>query len=216
MTSCATSEVEPDLTRLGHDYFPMKVGMFRVYDMDETTHRILGPERRRFQMRETVVDSIVLSGSEVRYTLHRETRSDDEGVWSLDSVWTARVSTQRAIVTENNVQFIKMVFPIENELEWDANAYNSRNFEYYRYDNTTRDTTFFENQYDDLWRVYHGPNLEENFLGWNSRSEIYARNVGLIHKSVHIWNYCQQGCSSEKQIVAGRDLTQVLIEYGED
>ena len=214
LISCSSSEVETDFSRLGHDYFPMKVGSYRIYDIDETHYFLTGPQQRLYQLRESVVDSTIISDSEVLYTVHRETKESDEENWSLDSVWTASVSTQRAIVTENNIPFIKMVFPIENGLTWDGNSYNARIMDEYVYDNSLSDTSVMENAYSELWTVIQSDE-GENFLGRNDRMEIYAREVGLIIKNVHIWNYCQD-CSSEKQIVAGRDLTQVLIEYGED
>ncbi len=215
LAACTSSEVAPDPTRLGHDYFPMKVGSYRIYDMDETNYALIGPEHRVYQLRERVMDSTIVSSDEIRYTLHRETREDSTQAWSLDSVWTARVDIHRAIVTENNVAFVKLVFPIENELEWDGNAYNARSIELYNFLNSPADTTLYDELYSELWTVVQRDD-GENFLGRDDRYEIYARNVGLIVKSVHVWEYCQQDCSSENQIVAGRDLTQVLIEYGED
>lgn len=212
LISCSESTVDADGSRLGWNYYPVELGLYRVYQVEETNYALVGSETSVYQLRESMVDTSNI-GSEIRIVLNRESRLDANDEWQLDSVWTARIDPNRLIVTENNVPFVKLTFPIVNETIWDGNSSNTRNFDDYRTDNTLKDTVLYEQPYSDLWTVVQS-DLGEDILGRNDRSEIYAPDVGLLIKNVVIWNYCQMDCSSEKQIVAGRELSQTLIEYG--
>ncbi|MGL1885202.1 MAG: hypothetical protein OCD76_01710 [Reichenbachiella sp.] len=214
LLSCE-SEVENDIARLGVNYFPLSVGQFRQYDVIETRYYLIGPEKEQYQIREDVVDSTLISNTHITYKIDRYKRADESDTWSLDSVWTANVNTQRAVLTENNIDFIKLVFPILTGNSWDANTYNSDVGEFYRYEDVLMDTLIADIDYFDAIKVIQS-DLGDDGLGRDDRYEIYAPNTGLIYKNSIIWEYCQgEDCSVDKQIVGGRELEMVLIEYGE-
>lgn len=215
LSACQDSDVEFSRERIGMHYFPMEVGSFRIYQIQETRYTLIGSEFNEFQLREQIVDSTLLIDGQVQYEVRRERRQDENSTWEIDSVWTARVSTNRAILIENNVPLVKLVFPIENQLTWDGNAYNTREFDEYRYDRTLADTVLHDQSYENLWTVVQS-DFGTDILGRNDRYEVYAPNVGLIIKKSIIWNFCQSDCSSENQIVAGRELLQSIISYGKE
>jgi hypothetical protein len=209
------SEVAPDTERLGAHYFPMSVGQFHIYEVEETNYFLIGPETENYQLMIEVVDSAVYSLGEIDYTIHRSKRMDENSEWKLDSVWNTSVSLKRVITNENNVSRVKLVFPIKEGVEWDANVYNSRSPEYFRYADHRSDTTLLEQAYTHTVRVILS---DEGFdsVGRDDRFEIYAPQIGLIFKEEHVWFYFQEGGEVDPdKIVSGRDLKQVLIAYGQ-
>jgi len=213
LTACE-STLEDDLTRLGLDYYPAKVNTYRIYDVNETNHFLIGPEEEVYQLKEVFVDSTLISSNEVSYTINRYVRATEDDDWELDSIWTNSVNTQRVIVTENNVDLVKLVFPIITETSWEANLYNSNPSNYYRYNDQFMDTTIFDVNYTETIKVIQS-DLGDDGLGRDDRIEVYAPNVGLVYKNSIIQEFCQLDCSSDKQIVGGRELEMSLVEYGE-
>lgn len=215
MMACGESELETDLDRLGSAYFPMSVGEYRIYEVEETNYYLVGSETASYQLIEEVVDSTIVSSIEVKYKLHRSKRANDTEEWKLDSVWNTSVNATRILAEENNVAFIKLVFPVQNGEEWDANIYNSRSSEYYRYADALLDTTVAEQVYTSCLKVIQS-DLGQDLIGRDDRYEVFAEDIGLIIKKSVVWEFCQEDCSSEDQIVAGRELEQILISYGKN
>ncbi|MCV9386095.1 hypothetical protein [Reichenbachiella ulvae] len=205
----------PDSERLGTHYFPIQVGQFHIYEVEETNYYLIGPETENYQLRVEAVDSVMLSSGEVQYTIHRSRRLDENSEWKLDSIWNTSVSLNKVVANENNVSFVKLVFPIDEGSEWDANVFNSRSAEYYRYADQRSDTTLADQSYTQTIRVIHS---DEGFdsVGRDDRFEVYAPHAGLIYKEMHVWAYFQEdGQVDPNKIVSGRDLKQVLISYGQ-
>ncbi|SHK45654.1 hypothetical protein SAMN04488028_10566 [Reichenbachiella agariperforans] len=210
-----TSELETDFSRLGVQYFPMEVGAYRIYDVHDTNYYLIGPEEENYQLKEEVVDSTIISDTEVRYQLHRSKRADETAVWKLDSVWTTSINTTRVVAVENNVSFVKLVFPIEENLSWDGNSYNNRQSEFYQYGESQIDTVLAEQAFTNVVQVIQSNQGIDPLIGRDDRLEYYAPEVGLIIKYHAKWAYDQEdGIVNTDKIVAGRQLEQTLITYG--
>ena len=171
--SCDEATINPDENRLGLEYFPLETGRYSVYDVQEVNYSILGSDTSNYQLRQSVVDSFLNAENNFTYILNREVRTSDNEQWSLDSVWTARRSTSIGVVNENNVAFIKLVFPIENDLTWDGNKLNKNVSEQYRYDLELADTTVFNTEYKNVVRVIQS-DVPENLVNRDERQEIYC------------------------------------------
>ncbi len=213
--SCSESEVVLDSDRLGLHYFPLEVGNYRIYDVEESNYSVLGVTTQNYQLREFVADSGLNAGNNLQYIIHRSTRISDSEQWHLDSIWTAQKSTNVAVLTENNVPYVKMSFPIDHQLEWDGNGMNSLASETYWYNTELPDTLVSDSLYQDIVQVVQN-DRGEDILGLENRSEIFAPNIGMIIKESVILKYCQTECEEEKKIESGRELIMTIKEYGKE
>ena len=213
--SCSDSQIELDTDRLGLHYFPLEVGNYRIYEVEESIYSVLGVTTENYELKEFVADSNLNASNNLQYIIHRSTRANETESWHLDSIWTAQKSTNLAVLTENNVPFVKLSFPIEHELEWDGNSLNSLADEIYWYNTQLPDTTILDSLYQDVVQVVQS-DRGEDFLGLENRSEIFAPNVGMIIKESVILKYCQAECSAEKEIESGRELVMTLKTYGKE
>ncbi len=214
------SSLDDDVTRIGQNYYPMELGAYRIYDMQDTTYQLSGPDIKAYFLMEVVADSQRVLDSfgnatdEIKYTLERYSRVNNNERWKLDSIWSSTVTRSRVVQVENGIPLIKLVFPIENNLSWDANGLNGNNQLDYKYSNRLSDTLLFETSiYKDLRTVIQ-KNQEEDFLGKDYREEVYAPDVGLLIKIESTWTFDQS--SENKKIIDGRGLVQTLIEYGKE
>ncbi|MFT4535622.1 MAG: hypothetical protein ACI9P5_002991 [Saprospiraceae bacterium] len=215
LLGCSESTIIPETTESDLHYFPVQTGQYRIYDVDEVIFTVLGSDTSHYELKESVVDSFVNTTNSISYIVNRETRLTTSEPWSLDSVWTARISNIQAVLVENNVNIIKLVFPIEQGLSWNGNELNSRNEKQFTYDLNVPDTTLFENQFSDGLRVVQS-NIPENLINRDERFEIYAKGVGLIIKSTITLEFCQMDCPETKSIESGRIFKATLKEYGSE
>lgn len=213
-SSCnETKEIDP--TALGYDFYPLYLGEYRIYDVEEINYLITGFDTSVYQLREVIFDSIQ-SNDQITYLLRRDIRVSELDEWESDSVWTVTSTTNYLAITENNIPFMKLTFPVIQGREWDGNSLNSRNELTYYYQPLATPII------DSIAAVDHTrviiEDIEENITGLDLRSEIYARGVGLVEKDYLTQKKCTSSdCGADLGVViAGRSLKQTLIEIGNE
>lgn len=213
--SC-NEEVKDLVAEQGYDFFPVKTGHYRLYEVDEILFRGSEADSSHYFLKEVITDSIIAEDQTVNYLLKRYTTEDTTfSTWKIDSVWTVRRNSRQGIVTENNVPFVKMIFPVKAGQSWNGNALNSRGKQMYYYEaagNLVRSDMDIPTK--DIIRVII-EDIPENLVMQDERSEIYVRGIGLIEKDYISVMFCQSGCSPG-QIEDGRIYRQHLVAYGEE
>lgn len=209
-----TPPLDPDQ---GKSYFFLEEGKYREYDVYEI--RYLRLDRRdtlRYQVREEVGEVFAAEQAEKAHLIYRYSRLDDDQEWGLDSVWSARVERDRAIMTENNVQYVKMFFPADTTKYWDRNLYNDLDEKVIRartYDEpfTVGFNTFLNASEIEI-STFDEPITERDF-----RLEVYADSIGLVFKEYEVVKYCsdQDLCiPGTREIQSGRFYQEQLIAHG--
>jgi hypothetical protein len=215
LNCCSEKNITLDEDRLGLDYFPLEVGQYRVYDVYEILYNISSFDTLAYELRESVVNSFENSEVSTTYTINREKRLNDTELWKLDSVWTARKTKAIAVSIENNISLVKVVFPIEDKINWDANIFNSSGERLFTYDLNVEPMTIGNEEFSDLVKVIQSDILE-NIVNQDQRHEIYAKGIGLISKNGIMLTFCTVGCPDQKTIIAGRFIEQTLKFYGQE
>ncbi|MFY0652219.1 MAG: hypothetical protein JXQ96_09310 [Cyclobacteriaceae bacterium] len=213
--SCSEKTISPADDRLGLEYYPLEVGQYRIYDVDEILYSISSFDTLNYELKESVVGTFDNAEGELSYVVYREKRESEVEEWAIDSVWTARKTNNLAISVENNRSIIKMVFPIESEKNWDSNVLNSSSEKVFSYDLTVADTTLASTDFADVVKIIQS-DIAENIVNQDERYEIYAQGVGLIIKSGLSLTFCTVDCPDTKTIVSGRKIHQTLKAYGSD
>jgi len=215
--ACNPEELIPDTTRVGFDFFPLQVGDFRVYEVEEITKTVLfGYDTARFQLKESLVDSFPGQGGDIIYLLHRSKRLSVNDAWDLDSVWTARRNQNQAVTVESNVPYIKMVFPIDENKIWDGNKLNSADNDAYEMRNLFASFDTGLEVIEETLTVIQNEKLDSIDI-LDFRKEVYGLNIGLIYKSSSYLEFCDDiDCLGLKEIEQGRILKQTIIDYGKE
>lgn len=200
---------------LGYDFYPIEVGAYRIYDVEEINYLIIGFDTANYQLKESIFDSLV-SGDQITYLLRREVRENEQAAWVSDSLWTVTRRDNNLSVVENNVPFIKLTFPVKAGKEWDGNSLNSRVANSYLYAGLT-EPIIDSLSTDDHIRVIID-DIEENVTGVDLKSEVYARGIGLVEKDFLTQKRCTASDCGEDlgEVIAGRSLKQHLIEVGHE
>ena len=117
-SACGKDEYKP--ADIGHNYFPLKTGSYRIYVVNEIRYsEIAAPEISSYQLKEQVTDSFPDGGNgNYTYVIHRSTRQDAGGQWKPLSTWSARVTNLELMVNEGNTSFVKLTFPVRKGHAW--------------------------------------------------------------------------------------------------
>ena len=206
-----TKEVGPE--NLGYDYYPIELGQYRIYEVEEINYKLIGFDTSHYQLRETIIDSIK-SEDQTNYLIRRDKRDTAIDEWETDSVWTFTQTDRYLAITENNVPFIKLTFPVSSGKEWDGNSLNSKSERFYYYQ--AMDSTIVDSiaQDDHIRMIIE--DIPRNVVNQDERSEVYIKGLGLVHKYYTTLQFCTTNCDELGQILSGRFLDQLLIEAGNE
>lgn len=223
--SCETESIPPQDTRLGLGYYPLEVGNYYIYNVQDIRY-IFGqaPDTLRYQLKEVVTDSLMGQSHEIIYRLERYSKMQAESIWHLDSVWTARKNTSRVVVIENNVPYVKLVFPFKLGLEWDGNALNSRTEQIYTLTSTSdevKNDVAGRSSLDSLLNsslTVIQKQSEDTIITDIRKLETYVEGIGLLYKKSLNLHYCASdaSCVGLGIIESGDDYQQILMEYGKE
>ncbi len=109
-------------------YFPLETGRYVDYRVDSVVYDF-GPggstvrDSFRALVREVVTDTLRDNTGQLVYRIERFERKNDTLPWKFrQNIFASRTPTQ-AIRTENNLRFLKLVFPFDRSSNWDGNLW---------------------------------------------------------------------------------------------
>ena len=170
-------------TYIGYEYFPTNVGHWIEYDVDSiikddfTGHS----DTFHFQLREEI-DSIFIDNSGApTQRLERFKRQTLSDPWIIHKVWTSNLSNTTAQKVEDNIRYLKLVFPVSLFTNWDGNAFNTKDQADYEYTEVHQQKTVNGLNFDSSLTVIQIVDTN-NLLSDVIEIEQYATQVGMIYK----------------------------------
>ncbi len=242
--SCSKRETEtPDqnLALQQQAYFPLSIGQYADYQVDSVVYDFQsgGSVRRDSStvlVREILTDTLRDQTGQLLYKVERYERQGPNQAWSLAHIGTAGRTLDQAFKTEQNLRYLKMIFPMNRRSEWDGNLWIDKDREieiagerirpfsnwYYEVDSIdirrvvgkfTFDSTLVITEADD-----------NNVIERRFSRALYAKNVGLIERTQIILDsqYCNQtpppsDCTTRPWEIKGERgyiLRQRIIAWG--
>lgn len=182
-------------------YFPLEVGETMIYQVDSINYLNGGSvvDSVRSFVREEITERFEDVDGEEFYRLERSVRRNDADPWQIADVWLVSRSDEGAYRTEENLRFVKLVFPLTESRTWDHNAFiddqqfvtvgGGETLQMYRNwlssVTTLGSTQVVEGQeFTDVAVVIHVD--DENVIERRYVEEQYAKGVGLIYKEMMI------------------------------
>ncbi|TRX51392.1 hypothetical protein FNH22_24180 [Fulvivirga sp. M361] len=215
LLSCQEEGALPDTVAVGYNFFPLQLGDFRVYEVEEITHSSQGATVDSFQIRVDVVDSFRNQAGGITYVLSQFTRVSSLEEWKFEKTNSARLTGVQGIFIEGNVPFLKLSFPISAGKTWDSNALNALDEDLFEMDSlfspytTTRDI-----QMPQTLTVIQEDNQDftVNFI---KRHEIYGLDIGLVYSEDINLAFCiEESCLGQQIVENGKEIRRSLIDYG--
>jgi len=227
--SCEDETKTLDSTLFGYEFFPLEEGKYWIYKMDQTLVKSQGTvtENSVFYLREDVTESFVNTTGDTIYKIQRSMSDSFDGSYVTTDVWTAQITEEAAYRTEENLRFVKMVFPFNVGTTWEGNLFDNlvevivaeETVQAYKdwgdYEVTAKGiaVSVEGNNYDNVVTIDQA-NVEDNDIEYRIAKEQYAVGVGMIKKELSILD-TQCPCPGQtwlEKAEAGFILTQTLVE----
>ncbi len=197
----------------GYDYFPLETGSFWEYEVTETRYALAQPaQTRTYQIREVTGPKYTDASGQDVYPLERSVREGN--TWRADSVSLIWRTAERAFRSENGLTFVKIRFPVKEDLRWDGNLYNTLRERLFEIKNSDKPLTLGAYTFDQTLTVVQ--QNDSTLLSLRKNQETYARNVGLIRQEQTSVQYCgTPNCVGKGLIDYGFTKSMVLKNYGQ-
>lgn len=200
LTACEESVEEFTLPD-SQAYFPLETGQTMIYQVDSINYFNGGAvvDSTRSYVREEIVERFADVEGEEFYRLERSVRRDLEDEWQIADVWLVSRDATGAYRTEENLRFIKLVFPLTENRVWNHNAFiNDQMFSTIAGGETIQIFRDWESSVAtlDSTQTIQGQEFTEvaivvhvddnNLIERRYVEERYAKNVGLIYQEMLI------------------------------
>ncbi len=179
------SAVESDVY-IGTNYYPMQVGDSLIYDVHVHT-KDLNEYDSSYQILERVESIFTDAEGRPTFRLERYTRNTSNDPWVIYNVWTSNVTADNVEKKENNITYIKLNFPLQQNTKWNGNAKNI--LPAHDYEITDIHQPFAQNNlvFDSVLTVLQAD--DETLIDQQFAQEKFATNVGMIYKETRNYNF---------------------------
>lgn len=187
-------------------YFPLQFGRYVTYDVDSTLWDdfLQVKSLHKYQMRYTVADTFRDNENRLSYLVDVHIRKSDSLPWQVHRVINITPTPTRLEYTESNVRFIKLVFPVSDNIEWKGNSLipaDDQDYQYfydwtYKYSNFTQpfndgkvyfDNTVTVSQVDEQ---QNDPETMPAAYAYKTYAkEVYGYDIGLVYREITHWTY---------------------------
>lgn len=209
------TELEPNLDSFGFEYYPTKVGDYRIYHTTTIAYNLDGSiDTTKYLVKEVAEGESVYNDGNTRIILGRYSASIGNSNWQKDSIWAVLIDNSKIVVSEATKDFVKLVFPATDDKRWDGNATNAMQLENYKITDYRKSYSYDTLSFDNTLTVVHQDLLDPAKITEDDyRIEVFAAKVGLVHKLKIKINYCSS-CVENGKIDDGFIFEQKLIEFG--
>jgi hypothetical protein len=126
MLHACSKDKEVVQVEIGYEYFPDEVGNFIIYQVDSIHYNdfTLSIDTFKFQIKEKISENFTDLSNRVTQRIERFYRKNETENWVLKDVWFSNKTNNSAEKVEENIRFVKLVFPLKKDNEWNGNRYN--------------------------------------------------------------------------------------------
>jgi hypothetical protein len=222
-------------------FIPLKVGKYITYRIDSLNFYYYGQNDTitSYLAKDSVEKQTVDNTGATVWLVTRYLSDTTGSSWSPSMTYIVTPSNAAIDVTENNLRFVKLAFPMDLGYSWTGNTYlpyapYQDFFGYSDYHNLTlSDWNYVYEQVNQPFTVANGTTFDSAttilqiadstnvpildptiFASVTYWSETYARNVGLVYRHTEMWEYqppTPDGSQSGYKI--GFALTMSVVDH---
>jgi hypothetical protein len=209
LSSCKKdSNLSP--ANMGYRYFPVQTGHWVSYAVDSISWDDFtgNVDTFHFQIKEQFESQFYDDQNRLCVRIERYKRESDTSEWDLKDIWYACQTASTVEKTEENVRYVKLIFPIEEGGSWNGNAQNIMDAQDYEYTDAHVFRQLGGFSFDSTSRVLQRD--EATQISKNLEEEIFATGIGMIYK-----RYINLEKFPTGQINKGTDYSYVVTGWGE-
>ncbi|GAA0877134.1 hypothetical protein GCM10009119_01020 [Algoriphagus jejuensis] len=214
LSSCSEKIESPNLD-LEHDYQPLVIGNFWIYQVDETIHYGENDsETSRYYFMDRIRGTYVNAENEITFIVARS-KSPDKVAWTPELEYTMIYRDKILLRTIYNMPIAALVFPPEAGRIWNGKSYQAEGDDDFEIDLSGADSIpGFEGI--SAVRVIQ-EDLDDRVTVRDIRYEVFGKGVGLLESHSEVLTYCSRNdCLGDQLISSGSETNLKLVEYGKD
>jgi hypothetical protein len=191
ITACVKKKIPANDSLLGLDYYPLTQGKYVVYDVDSTvyTDLPLTSVYTKYRIKEKIADSFTDNEGKPAVRLERYIKkfvagkSYDSIPWTIKEVWMVNADKRSIQVSERDVRYTKLIFPVQENASWNGNAKNTLGEWSYTYSYIDKSETINNKALEKVLLV----NQFElrTLISYQSYKEKYAKGIGLVYREIY-------------------------------
>ncbi len=203
LSSCTEEQdVSPDL---GYDFYPLQVGKYWEYQVDSVVYDDDGARVDTAQLffREEIVEQRLDEAGDTVYVAERSERYYADAPWLIREVFSLRRTRTQAIRTENNLSFIKLIFPIRRNKRWDGNLFFNSSLNIPVAGENVQPFLYWEYRYSDVKNdtvIVQLADYEISNKDIRHAQEKYTKGVGLTERT---WTILSTQCGGQGTLDCG-------------
>ncbi len=188
LISC-TEETEDFTINFGYEFYPLEVGRSWVYEVDSIVLSRQGTEvdTVRLFYREDIIEARPGNAGDTLFIVERFERYSDTAAWQIREVLSLARSANHAYRTEDNLRFLKLIFPVQQGKKWDGHRF-----------------------FDPVVRLEVGGELMPVFENWNYQYAQVSDNTVTISQAE--FEDVRQLRRAEERYEAGKGLVYRRVE----
>jgi len=179
----------------GEEYFPVKIGDIRYYTVDTILFNAFIPsiDTIRREIREEVVEQIAYDDGDTAYRVELSTYNTSKSEWVPFQSFERKVIDNYAIEKMNNIQEVKLLFPIAeyktkgSSYVWNTNMFNGKEPVIVKYSSVFKSYNNGINGYNNCVSIKL--NKPQSGIVNNIKEEVYAKNIGLVYRFTDSTDY---------------------------
>ena len=182
IAGCSDEDTNNEPSGLLYSYFPVNVGHEVIYDAVLITYDDFSLEHDTdiYQIKEVIESVFEDQQGRPTQRLERYRRNTPNDSWVIHDVWTSNLTSVRAEKMEENIPYVKMVFPVSPSVSWNGNSLNTFELQEYEYDQINQADVVGGIAFDSTLTVIQMD--ETNAIYIKYEIEKYATGVGCIYK----------------------------------
>ncbi len=166
-----------------YNYFPNTLGATWIYEVDSFGYDDNSGSTKidtlYYQYKETITENFIDAEGKPAQKLARFYRKNDSDTWAFANNWVVSRDNLRAQKIQDNIRFVKLVFPLNLSSYWNGNLFNNLGSNTYFVEDFDQPSIINSTSYDKTLKVKRDSSV--NAIEEIRQYEIYARNFGLIY-----------------------------------
>lgn len=203
--SSCEREIEEGQVDLGYDFQPLEVGLFWIYDVDQTIYFGENDSEQTSFFYQDRIRSFYINAEGEQVFVVKRSKYSDQMIWNTILEYTLIQRDRSLVRTINNQTLVTLVFPPKEGTVWNGNIY------------ADAPEDEFELSFEGNSVQVNQEDSDDEITYRDIRYEVYDKTVGLVEKYDEVLTYCSRNdCLGDMLIDSGSKVYMKLTDYGKD
>ena len=172
--SCQKDDQKPIvLVQEDLKYYPLNVGSYIDYEIEYIFWNDFAEtvDTSIYILREFVESKVTNYSGDTLYRIEQYTKNHPDSAWSIPHIVFAGMRENYVYKVEDNINYVKIILPVQENIKWNGNADNSLPNQVYRYLSVGNQISFSSLHFDKSVHILQEDN--QTLINQDMEEEMY-------------------------------------------